>query len=360
MKQTSSPYTGLALSGFCMQISILLKSAVPLYEGLQVMAEDAAGTREKELLTALSDQVRKGESFSHALKEAGCFPSYVEEMSVLGERTGTLDVTMEGLAAHYEKEARLAENLRRALTYPAMMVLMLLLILFVLFVKIMPVFSGVYEQLGASIPPAAAGAIRMGGIVSGIALVAGLLLVVIVAAARLFGSGNSGRSGSSPEQKSNPHLFDSWAQKLSSRSEISRMTAIRRLCGAMAVAFRCGLRLEEGFDLAAGMVEHPKVRAAVLSCRDSVAEGNSFYDAVKQAGLFTGFDLQLLRVAGRAGQLEQVLERLSDDYDERVDDALDAMVAKLEPAIVSILAVAVGLVLLSVMLPLAGILSAIG
>ncbi|MFR6282281.1 MAG: type II secretion system F family protein [Lacrimispora saccharolytica] len=147
MKQ-SVPFTGLSLSGFCMQISILLKSAVPLYEGLSVMAEDASSPREKEILTAMSDKLRMGFPFSEAVSEAGCFPAYVTQMTVLGERTGTLDETMEHLSRFYEREYRLGENLRRAVTYPAIMIVMLLVILFILFTRVMPIFSGVYEQLG--------------------------------------------------------------------------------------------------------------------------------------------------------------------------------------------------------------------
>ena len=120
----SSPFKGLALSGFCMQISILLESAIPLYEGLKVMAEDSPVQREKEILTELSDKVRMGLPFHQAVREAGCFPAYVVNMSMLGERTGLLDTTMERLAVYYEKEYYLAENLRKAVTYPAMMILM--------------------------------------------------------------------------------------------------------------------------------------------------------------------------------------------------------------------------------------------
>ncbi|MBQ5599092.1 MAG: type II secretion system F family protein, partial [Lachnospiraceae bacterium] len=120
MAQKKSPFTGLALSGFCMQVSLLYQAAVPLYEGLSVMAEDAHTEEEKQVLTDLANNLRMGFSFSESIKKADCFPSYTEEMIYLGEQTGTLDVTLNGLASHYEKEHKLAEGLRRALTYPAM------------------------------------------------------------------------------------------------------------------------------------------------------------------------------------------------------------------------------------------------
>ena len=349
MKQTSSPYRGFVLSGFCMQLSMLYQSAVPIYEGLAVMAEDAATPEEKEILMSMSDKLRMGIGFSEAIKEAGCFPTYVEEMIVLGEQTGTLDVTLKGLSSYYEKEAKLAEGLRRALTYPAMMISMLFVILFVLFTKVMPIFTNVYEQLGAQIPPVTQAAIRIGGIASGIALIVIVLLAVSVTVLNLM-------------NRSGKHLapVESMIRSVRMKSSIPRMTALRRLCGTMSVALRCGLRTEEGLAMAEKLADHPTVEAQIGKAKDAVLDGQSFYDAVKDSGLFSGFDLQLIRVASRSGQLESILEKLADDYDEKSSDALDSMVARMEPVIVTILAVAVGLVLLSVMLPLVGILSAIG
>lgn len=349
MRQKQAFSDGYARSGFCMQAALLLKSAVPLYEGLQVMSEDAGSEAEREILTAMAEQLKVGESFSHAVKQAGCFPSYMEEMILLGERTGTMDAALESLAAYYDQEARMADGLRRALTYPAMMVFMLLLILFVLFTKIMPVFSGVYEQLGATIPPAAEAAIRTGGLLSGLCLA--VCLVMAVGFLLLGAAKKAGKQ---------PSFAAAVLQKFSSHSKISRMAAIRRFCGVMSVTLRCGLRLEEGLDIAVHLAGNQQVSESIAGCKSEIASGSGFYDAVKKAGLFTGFDLQLIRVASRAGRLEQTLSQMADDYDRNVSDSLDSMMSRLEPVIVSVLAVAVGLVLLSVMVPLAGILTAIG
>ena len=290
-----------------------------------------------------------GFSFSESIKKANCFPAYTEEMIFLGEQTGTLDVTLDGLASHYEKEHKLAEGLRRALTYPAMMVSMLLVILFVLFVKIMPVFTDVYEQLGASIPPVAQAAINFGGIVSGLALIVIAVLAAFVIFVKVSGDANK-----------RPAFAESILTSINQKSQISHMTALRRFCSIIAVTLRCGLRTDQGFEIAERMIEHPGVVAQIKEARKAVMEGTSFYDAVKNAGLFSGFDLQLIRVASRSGKLDTILSKISDDYDEKTADALDTMVARIEPIIVTVLAVAVGLVLLSVMLPLAGVLSAIG
>lgn len=349
MNDKSMPFTGLQLSGFCMQVSILLKSAVPLYEGLSVMAEDESNPKKKELLTAISNQVRMGLPFCQAVKEAGCFPEYVVNMVLLGERTGLLDVTMERLADHYEKEYQLAENIRRAVSYPSMMILMLLIILFVLFTRVIPVFSGVYEQLGASIPAAALAAIRLGGILSGIALAVSFLLLLLFLF--LWMMGKNGRQ-------------ISWMavvlEAMKSHSKISLSAATRRFCSVMSMALQCGLSMPDACTIAEKLVDHPAIEKKVKSCSASLSAGLGFYEAVKQAQLFSGFELQLIRIGNRAGQLERVMNGLTEDYNQRVSDSIDNMIARLEPTIVSVLAIAVGLVLLAVMLPLAGVLSSMG
>lgn len=181
-------YSGRELAAFCMQISLLLKAAVPLYEGLAIMAEDAVTEQEKEMLKNLSLDVELGDPFFTAMEKAGCFPFYVVRMAKLGQQTGTLDQIMESLSVYYEKEYIMMKNIRNAITYPVMMATMLLVVLFVLFTKVMPVFEQVYIQLGVQLSPVSVAASRFGGIFSGIALLL-FALVALAAAAAAIASG---------------------------------------------------------------------------------------------------------------------------------------------------------------------------
>ena len=107
-------------------------------------------------------------------------------------------------------------------------------------------------------------------------------------------------------------------------------------------------------------MDNRTVEEQIKNAKEAVSQGKGFYDSVKEAGLFSGFELQLIRVGSRAGQLDRIMDRLAIDYEQKSSEAIDSMIARLEPTIVSVLAVAVGLVLLAVMLPLAGVLSSIG
>lgn len=342
-------YSSRELSAFCLQISLLLKAAVPLEEGLSIMAEDAVTKEEQEMLRVMAEDVELGEPFFVALEKAGCFPSYVVRVAKLGQKSGTLDTLMQSLAVYYEKEHFMKNNIRNAITYPVMMVVMLLVILFVLFTKVMPIFESVYEQLGVQLSPLSVAASRFGGIFSGGALILfGILALFVAAAAIAAGAGKS----------------FGWAESLKERfkrkNKIALAVAGRRFTAVLALTLQSGMELEKGMEFAREMVENSRVAEQIDGCARKLQEGSSYYDAMKETGLFSGFHIQMLKVGSRSGRLDEVMEEISRSYEQQADTSIDNMVARLEPTLVAVLAVAVGLILLSVMLPLAGVLASIG
>lgn len=348
MKQTASPFTGLTLSGFCMQMSVLLNSEAPLWEGLQAMSEKAAGQREKDILRSIAGKVQAGITLSKAIAEQDCFPPYVVTMTSLGERTGTLDVILLRLSEYYEREASLSEKLQKAIIYPSMMIFILVIILFVLFTTVMPVFSGFSRQIGTTVSSASESIIHLGSILSGTALIAVCILILTVLFLRIMG-----------EFDKKPDLAVSLLDIIKSHSRIARALADRRFCNVMTMTFQCDLDISEGLKMAERLVDVKTAEAAIHRCEKALSSGKSFFEAVKHARLFSAFDTELIRVGSHTGQLEQVMNDLTEYYDNKASEAIDKMTAKLEPAIVSILAISVGLVLLSVMVPLVGILSSI-
>ena len=348
-RKASEKYSLQELSSFCLQVSLLLEAAVPLDEGLSIMAEDAGSQWEKEMLLFMAEGVELGDPFFQVLEQTGAFPAYVVRMARLGQSTGTLDQMMLSLSEYYEKEYFLVRSIKNALTYPIIMVFMLLAVLFVLFVQVMPVFEDVYEQLGAQLSPVASTAIRFGGVFSGVALAAGAVLLLVCAA--VWALTRMGKRFLFLER------LVSWGKK---RSRIALAVANRRFTSVLALTLRSGLELEKGLELAAELAENPAVEGKIQICRDLLEEGQSYYDALKATGLFSGFHIQMIKTGNRSGHLDRIMDDISRDYEQQADEAIDNVISRFEPTMVAVLAVAVGLVLLSVMLPLAGVLSTIG
>lgn len=351
MKKPEKPYqySYQELSAFCLQIGLLLEAAVPLDEGLAIMAEDAGCEDEKQLLLYMAEGAELGDPFFKVLEDAGTFPLYVVRMAKLGQQSGTLDQMMKSLSDYYEKEYRLLVNVKNALTYPIMMVVMLLVVLFVLFSKVMPVFDQVYEQLGAKMSPAARSAIRLGGLFSGAALIAAAVIALAV-----FGIWAASRFGHRIT------LVDKMVNYVKYHSRIALAIANRRFTSVLALTLKSGMEFEKGLELAGELVDNGKVAAQIERCGRTLETGASYYQAMKETGLFSGFYVQMIKVGSRSGRLDAVMEEISEDFEQAADQSMDNMLARFEPTIVAVLAVSVGLVLLSVMLPLVGVLAAIG
>lgn len=213
----------------------------------------------------------------------------------------------------------------------------------------MPVFEQVYAQLGVQMSPLSRAASRLGGILSGAAwwyLYFWLWLSPWAAIAA--GAG---------KELTIAHKLMEWLKR---NSKTAMAAAGRRFTAVLALTIRSGMELDKGMELARELVDNSAVAEKIDVCSEKLQLGEGYYEAMKESGLFSSFHIQLIKVGVRSGKMDEVLQNISDDYEQQADASIDAMVARLEPTLVAVLAVAVGLILLSVMLPLAGILAGVG
>ena len=149
---------------FCEQMGMILKSGISAAEGIMIMKEDAG--QEESPLRELYEEIQRNLDetgiFYDALEETGAFPDYMIQMARIGEQTGNLDEVMEGLAAYYEREENMVQDIKSAVTYPLLMLGMMLVIFLVMIVKVLPVFAQVYEQLGGQMTGMAAVLLQAG------------------------------------------------------------------------------------------------------------------------------------------------------------------------------------------------------
>ncbi|WP_312354041.1 type II secretion system F family protein [Aminipila sp.] len=337
------------LSSFCMQISFLLGAGIPIDAGLSVLAEDAEGQSEKNMLLQMSEDVESGISLAAAMRKTALFPEYLTEMAQVGQETGTLETVMKSLAQYYEKEHLLAQTIKNAVTYPLIMVSMLMIVLFVLLTKVMPIFEEVYNQLGAQLSPITKNAVQIGTILSGAAIFAIILFVFIS-----IGVVISSKKG----------YKVMWAEKLlenlKERSSVAITLSKRRITAVLAIAIKSGMDMEAGMDMAIKLISQKEIRNKLLEGKEKMELGGSMYDALKETQIFTGMDMQMIKVGNRSGKSDSVFEELSKKYEDEVDTAIDNLIMRFEPTMVVVLAVIVGLILLSVMMPLVGIMASIG
>lgn len=337
---------------FCEQMGMILKSGISTAEGIMLMKEDAG--QEKSPLRELYEEIEKnlGETgiFYDALEETGAFPDYMIQMIRIGEQTGNLDEVMDGLAAYYEREENMVQDMKSAVTYPLLMLGMMLIIFLVMVVRVLPVFAQVYAQLGGQMIGMAAVLLQAG---TGIRQYYGwIVLVIFILAAGgiwLFGTADG------------KERFRKMAGRFFGTRQIMTRMQTARFASGMSMALRSGMDYEGAFQ----MVDHllssdNRMKQKLDACRKEVQEGESFSSAVVQSGLLTGFYGRMIYIAERTGETDEALRKIAMQADDEVTTRIRNFISVLEPTLVAVLSVLVGGVLLSVMVPLMGILSSIG
>ena len=340
------PLTEDELSVFCSQLSLLLQAGVGSEESLSILTDDARTPGERALLEQIHAALEGGAYLSDALAGAGVFPPYLIRMVEIGQAAGRLDQVLSALSAYYQRESDVSRSLRRAAGYPAVMAVLIAVVFLVLVARVLPVFQQVFDQLGVSVSPAGAVLLQLGGAGKYLAVVLAVLLILCAAFLLwLFRRGKDGTAAYS---------------KLFLKSAASRAIDQSRFSSAMSLMLSSGLPLDEAMDRTCQLLEGTALAPRLQACQAHMQEGLSFPRAVEDAGILSGLEAGLLSAGFRAGASERAMKELSHRCAARADDALSRSLSRFEYGLVAVLCIAVGLVLLSVMLPLLGVLSAIG
>ncbi|MBR6627626.1 MAG: type II secretion system F family protein [Lachnospiraceae bacterium] len=333
---------------FCGQIALILKSGISSLEGISVMLEDSEAPEEISFLSSIYEKLLETGNFTKALTGTGRFPRYMLQMTDIGEQTGTLDEVMEHLSSYYEREDSIARSLRNALTYPLIMSAMMIVVLTVLLVKVMPIFNQVFIQLGTEMTGLSGALLHIGELINRYSLLL-ILLVCAVIGIILF------CSRTAAGQK----LFLRLCYKLPLFRQLYAHTASCRFAGGMALTLGSGLDTHQSLQLAASLNEDPVFSKKLDCCFREMAEGNDLYHAIHTAGIFSGVYTRMASLGEKTGTMDHVMERIAGLYRDDVDERINNLLALLEPTLVILLSLLVGIILLSVMLPLIGIMSAI-
>ena len=337
------------ISAFCAQLSLIVKAGISVQEGLAIMLGDTGNSRGQEIIRSLMTVTEEGRPLHHALQEAGCFPKYVVDMREIGETSGRLDEVLDSLCAYYERNEAISKSIRNAVTYPAVMIVMMLAVIVVLVVSVLPIFSQVFRQLGGEMSAFAQGVMNFGMALSRYSAV--IVGVILVAAAALLWLSRTPAGREKIRRISGSFLA---ARRLSAK------VASGRFASAMSLMLSSGLDVDQSIAMAAHLVENPDARQKIQRVRDLIAGGTSFADAVVQAEIFSGVYSRMIAVGFRTGAVDSVMKKIAQRYEEEIDTEISHILSILEPTLVAVLSVIVGMILLSVMLPLMGIMSSIG
>lgn len=338
------------ISQICLSLSMLIHAGIGSGDGLVLMAEDEVRPAQKNLLQCMAQQADAGGLLSDVFESSGCFPAYVSGLLRTGEETGRLEEALASLAEYYEQRMRQERQIRSALLYPAVLLLIMVAVIVVLLVKVLPMFDAVYAQLGSRLTGVAGSLLILGQILDRLMPVLCVLLTAVLAFLLCFSVIDGFRN----------KILSHWNRRFGDRG-IAGALNTARIAQVLSMGTNSGLPMEESLQLAAALMEGiPRIKECCQNCSAELAAGAPAASCLQKYGVLPQAESRILEVGMQGGMGDRAMNEIARRLMEDSEDLLEAKVSQVEPALVMVTSLLVGLILLSVMLPLIHIMSAIG
>lgn len=334
---------------FSRQLATLLSSGIAIFQALQLLAEQSASRALREVLQEVIVSLQQGQALSVALlAHPQTFPNLYARTITVGERTGNLEDVLRQLASYLEKEEALLRKLTGALAYPVFVLMVAIGVVALMLTVALPPMVDLFEAFEAELPWPTRALIA----VSNFATAYGLYVLfggLILAGVTAWWSG----------QPSGRRVRDAAILRIPIVGQITLQGQIARFASTASVLIRAGLPLSEVMDLVVQTTQNTAVAAALERARVALLGGQGLSNPLAAERMFPKLLPQMVRVGEETGTLETNLETLSSFYEERVDRGVQIMTSLVEPALTVFIALVVGFIAVSMVLPMYSILSSV-
>jgi type IV pilus assembly protein PilC len=327
---------------FSRQLATLIGAGVPLVQALGILGEQIENKSLRSVVITLRQDIEAGKSFCDSLaKHPQVFSELFINMARAGEASGALNEVLDRLATYLEKSAALARKIRAALVYPAVLVSMAVLITAALLLKVVPIFKGIFDTFGGALPLPTRILIAISNLLSKYFL---LLLGLLVALSFLFK-----RYIGTPKGRYN---FDLKKLKIPVLGPLFHKVAIVKFSRTLSTLVRSGVPILNALEIVGKASGNKALEEAVMDCHKAVREGEAISQYLSKSRVFPPIVYRMIGVGEQTGQLENMLSKVADFYDEQVDAAVSGLTSMLEPIVIVFLGVVIGGIVISLFLPI--------
>ncbi|MBQ6517524.1 MAG: type II secretion system F family protein [Anaerolineaceae bacterium] len=336
------------LSIFCGQVALILEAGLPLYDGMETLAGADTKSENADMFKKASEGVTETGSLYEALKGDKRWPEYMVEMVGIGERSGHLESIMRGLETYYAREDRIRSSVVSAVTYPILLAILLAVIVLILLWRVLPVFRRVLEGMGVGLNESGASLMKLGEAVGWVVMVVVVLLIIAALAIIIL-----------LQTKHRDKVLKFLQRIFPPIVNLNNKLTASRVSGVLSMMLSSGFPTDEALEMTEKVLSDHDAAEKIKGIRSGLQEGKSFADAIEQANIFNELHVRMIKMGSATGREDQVLGKLSNLYEEQVEEDITHLVSIIEPTLVALLSIVIGAVLLAVILPMAGILSSL-
>jgi general secretion pathway protein F len=330
------------VAAFTRQLATLLRAGIPLAESLSALFEQLENPKLQSIVGEVRTAVNEGSSLADAMaKHPSVFDELFVSMVRAGEIAGNLDEVLGRLAEFMESSARLRNKVQGAMIYPVLMIVVGVVIMAILMLAVIPKITVIFEQQDKPLPWNTELLIWATGVLINFWW---LIIILSIAGAFLFRKWSR-----SPAGRSRWHAFQ---LKVPLFGPLVRQVAVSRFTRTMSTMLSAGVPMLRALETSKDILGNVVLMDVVDRARTAVSEGESLAVTLRKSGQFPAAVTHMIAVGERAGELETMLLRVSDAYDSEVDMKLGRLTALLEPLMLVFMAVGVGFVIFSIMMPI--------
>lgn len=338
------------LAIYSRQLSVLIDAELPLIQSLNILAEQTKNKYFKEVIKNIREDVEAGSTLNQAKRK---YPKVFDDLYcnlvASGEQSGSLDTMLRRLSEFLERIVKLRAQVKQAMIYPTAIIIFAVLVVIFMMWKVIPVFAGIFMELGASLPALTAFILTVSKFVQKYIIFIFLGIVGIVIGHRMSLKTTQGRK-----------IFDNFTLKMPLFGVLLEKVGLSRVTRTLSTLLSGGVPMLESLKITSTTAGNVIVEDYIMRARSMVAEGTSLTDAFKEVGHFPFMLIQMIGVGEATGTLDEMLTKLADFYDEEVESSVAALLSVLEPLLLIFVGGMVGTIVIAMYLPIFSLLSEIG
>ncbi|MBI5573586.1 MAG: type II secretion system F family protein [Elusimicrobia bacterium] len=327
---------------FSRQLSTLVSAGVPIVQGLTILTEQIENPAFKKVVDNVSEDIKAGISIAEAMKkEPDAFSDLYVAMIKAGEVGGILDVILERLSAYLEAADELKGKVKGALMYPSIVAFIACCVTIFLLVVVIPTFEEIFTSFGADLPLPTKVLIAISRFLQSYVIF--LILGVIGAAVAVvkFYKTEKGK-----------FLIDEYSLRVPMFGEMLRKVAVAKFTRTLGTLVKSGVPILQALDTVAQTAGNKIVEKAILTAKESIREGEKIAAPLKKSGVFPPMVIQMISVGEETGNLDTMLTKIADFYDQEVDVAVKGLTSMIEPIVICVMGIVIGAIVIAMFMPM--------
>jgi type IV pilus assembly protein PilC len=336
---------------FSRQFSVMVNAGVAIVRCLGVLSDQCGNPKLKKALLNISAEVQQGMSLSESMaKHPECFDQLYVSMVEAGEAGGVLDEVLERISKLLEDMARLKNQIKSAMAYPVTVGIFALVVFFAMTIFLIPIFAGIFEDIGGELPALTKIMLFISGILrSWLVLIPIVGIIGIVFLLKQYYKTPMGRL-----------QIDGFFLKMPLFGDLNEKSAVARFCRVFGTLTRSGVPVLQCLDIVAQTIGNQVLVNAVVAAKEEIQQGGVISLAIQRRNIFPALAIQMISIGEETGELDSMMMKVADFYEDEVEQAIKALTSIIEPLMMVGIAGMVGVILLSMYLPMFGIFDKLG